>query len=118
MHLKNHRDVRFAQDRPFEVAVQVPRRGFRHVVTPEQLQRVFALIPEWDRVSRGLRGVVLADGSDERESYYRRGYTLLHLLLRELGRHVEARGSSGAALSARETANGRGSPAWAAGRAW
>jgi hypothetical protein len=39
-------------------------RGFRHVVTERDLHAFVGIIPDWERHSVGLRGLVLGDGDD------------------------------------------------------
>jgi len=71
---KNYRDLRGAYpDGPLTIEARVPGPGYRHVVTPDDLRRFFALIPGWAEVSAGLHAVVLAEGSPDIDGYYKDG---------------------------------------------
>ena len=67
---KNHRDEWTVDDGPLEVVTEVPGLGYRHVLDEALLRQFMALVPDWERVSRGLRTVTLCEGDEYREGYY------------------------------------------------
>ncbi len=67
---KNHRDERSLDDGPLEVVTEVPGLGYRHVLDEALLREFVALVPDWERVSRGLRTVTLCEGDEHREGHY------------------------------------------------
>ena len=76
---KNFRDLRGAwSDGPLTIEVEVPGPGYRHVVTPDDLRRFFALIPGWAELAVGLDAIVLAEGSPGRDGSCRHGVMQLH----------------------------------------
>ncbi len=48
-------------------------RGYRHVVSEEDLRRFIAIIPDWNRYSQGVRCLVLGDGSEECFGWHNEG---------------------------------------------
>ncbi len=67
---KNHRDVEFGPLGPLTVRFEVPGPGYRHVVTREPLEGFIALVPDWDRASRGLAEIVFAEGDEWTDGWY------------------------------------------------
>jgi len=47
-----------------------PGRGFRHVVTKEDLQAFLDIIPGWEKYSAGLERIVLVCGDGDEDGYY------------------------------------------------
>jgi hypothetical protein len=56
-----------------------PGRGYRHVVTIEQLRTVIHLLPEWDEVAVGLDAIALAPGTRYVEGKYFTGYGVIDI---------------------------------------
>ena len=50
-----------------------PGRTYRHVVDEEDVRRLIALLPDWGVLSAGLEAIVLAQGDDDLQGWYRRG---------------------------------------------
>lgn len=67
---KNHRDPWYVDEGPLEVLTEVPGLGYRHVLDEALLREFMATVPDWQRVSRGLRTVSLVQGDEHREGYY------------------------------------------------
>lgn len=69
---KKHRwDYYFKEYKLREGSEEIPivresaARGYRHVVTEEQLKLFIGIIPEWERYSEGVRCLVLGEGGDD-----------------------------------------------------
>lgn len=56
-----------------------PGRGFRHLVTIEQLRAVIAMLPEWEEVAIGLDAITLGPGRSDIDGRYRTGYGVIEL---------------------------------------
>ena len=54
-----------------------PGKGFRHVVSKDELARFISIIPEWRMLSTGLHAIILAPGDEDASGYYYRG--VIHL---------------------------------------
>jgi len=54
-----------------------PGRGYRHIVTREDIEKFIELIPNWAELSRGLNAIVLVPGSTPRYGYHVPG--VLHI---------------------------------------
>jgi hypothetical protein len=67
---KNHRDVWSGEAGPLRVETEVPGPGYRHVVSEALLREFMALVPDWEQASRGLRTVILTQGSEQYDGYY------------------------------------------------
>jgi hypothetical protein len=62
-----------------------PGHGHVHVVTRHDLARFFDLLPDWERMSRGLHTIVLARfEEDDPEGWYNEGEVHLYAWPREL----------------------------------
>lgn len=53
-----------------EIMRRTPERGFRHVVSKQDILSFIELIPEWERLSEGLERIVLVGGGDDCDGYY------------------------------------------------
>ena len=53
-------------------------RGYRHVVTESDLRRFTRLIPGWDRLRVGLRGLVIGEGNDDCIGWHELGIVCIH----------------------------------------
>ena len=78
MQRKNHRDLARPHAGALEVIVEAPARGFRHLVTPALLREFLPMIPAWGEVSRGLKAIILDEGSGGCEGWYDDGVIGLH----------------------------------------
>jgi hypothetical protein len=47
-----------------------PRKGFRHLVTKQEMLDFIELIPDHDRHLRGIREIRLSEGDDRADGYY------------------------------------------------
>ncbi len=54
-----------------ELVRRAPQRGYRHVVSKQDILAFIELIPEWARYSHRLERIVLSGGGDECDGYYR-----------------------------------------------
>lgn len=52
---------------------QRPGAGYRHVLKQGDLERFIALLPNWQEISQGLNGILLAPGSSTTFGYHRPG---------------------------------------------
>lgn len=50
-----------------------PGRGFRHVVTQDEVYQFLQIIPNWTEYAVGLERVLLDEGSDYRSGWFARG---------------------------------------------
>jgi hypothetical protein len=50
-----------------------PGAGYRHVITIPQMEQFLGLLPDWTELSRGLNGIVLAEGDRELMGWHRNG---------------------------------------------
>jgi len=49
-----------------------PGKGFRHILTREDVERFVRLVPEWNEIARGLNAILLGPGGDA-DGYHVRG---------------------------------------------
>jgi len=62
-----------------------PGKGYRHLLSQEDVRRFIGLLPDWEELSRGMRAVVLAVGSwDSYGTYYPAGVVRLRAWRRGL----------------------------------
>jgi len=47
-----------------------PGEGFRHLLSQSDIRRFISIVPDWERHSQGLNGIVLAPGEESRFGYY------------------------------------------------
>ena len=63
--------------RGFELIRERPGAGHKHLVTRRELETFLELLPDWERLTRGLKAVVLASADSWRDGYYLPG--VVHL---------------------------------------
>jgi hypothetical protein len=71
------------QQRPF-IDRQRAGRGYRHVLFKHDVRNFVALLPDWEELSQGLNGIILAPGSDSTLGWHRPGRVALCAWPRDL----------------------------------
>ncbi len=52
---------------------QRPSAGYKHVLMQRDVEKFISLLPDWEEMSRGLNGIVLAPGEEGADGYHTPG---------------------------------------------
>ena len=68
---KNFRDVAIIRPDSLKIYVEVPRIGFQHFLSTEDIREFIKIIPKWEMISKGLDEIVLAkEDPDDADGFY------------------------------------------------